>query len=227
MDRVADRSIVSGIFMAACVVLLAAACDFHYRAAAEPATDEVAVQTISEVRGEYDHPARLSAQELTSILEEVRIEYKNHWLQRLITGELAPAPLFEDALLARVAPPLVEALGKAGARDRVVFYVAQRRSDDRRDVTSGALFVKGRSLTIVLANYRNRVDVVPGLAAYDRQAPETAVAPQRFSLGFARGEFVIEPQREAIDEVLRIAPPSLAVDYAQFLQYKSRTAAGR
>jgi len=211
--------------MAACVVCLAAACDFRYRAAGEPAADEVAVQTIPDAEADYDHPARLSAQELASILQEVRVEFKSHWLQRLITGELEPVPLFEDKVLARVASPLADALGKAGARDRIVFYVAQRRSDDRRDVTSGALFVKGRSLTIVLANYQNRVDVVPGLVAYDRQAPEVAVAPQRFSLGFARDEFVIGPRDEAIGRMLGAASPSLAVDYALFLQYKSRAAA--
>lgn len=206
------------------VVLLAAACDFHYRAAVDQASDEVVVQTIPSARAGFDHPTRLSAQELASILQEVRVEFKTHWLQKLITGPLEPSPLFNPAVLARVAPVLVEALEKAGTRDRVVFYVAERRSSDRRDITSGTLFVKGRSLSLALANHQNRVDVVPGLAAYDRNAPEVAVAPQRFSLVFSQNEFVIEPEREIIDEVLGTAPPILMVDYAKFLQYKSQAA---
>lgn len=207
------------------VIVLTAACDFHFRASADPALDEVVVQTIPSAKPGFDHPASLSAQDLTSILQGVRVEFKSHWLQTLITGKLDPAPLFEEAALARVAPPLVEALEKAGRHERIVFYVAQRRASDRRDVTSGTLFVKGHSLTIALANYQNRVDVVPGLAAYDRKTPEVAVAPQRFSLVFDRNEFVIEPGREAIGEVLGAAPPTLTLDYARFLQYKSRSAA--
>ncbi len=227
MTRFANRTGGSRRMLIALVGvgMLAAACDFHYRAAADPALDEVVVQAIPSAKPGFDHPARLSAQELTSILQEVRVEFKTHWLQKLITGPLEPVPLFNPAVLARVAPVLVEALEKAGTRDRVVFYVAERRSSDRRDITSGALFVKGRSLTLALANHQNRVDVVPGLAAYDRNAPEVAVAPQRFSLVFGRNEFVIEPELDFVDGVFGGAPPLLMVDYARFLQHKSQSAA--
>lgn len=225
MIRFANRPGGARLLIAACVVLLAAACDFHYRAAADPAVDEVVVRAFPNARSAYDHPARLSAQELTSILQEVRVEFKTHWLQKLITGPLEAVPLFDEAALARVAPQMAEALVQAGARDRIVFYVAQRRASDRRDVTSGTLFVKGRSLTIALVNYQNRVDVVPGLTAYDRQAPEVAVAPQQFSLVFGQSKFVIEQGGDVLDKLLDAAPPTLMVDYAQFLEYKSRAAA--
>jgi hypothetical protein len=220
----ARRGVSRLLFALVGAAVLAAACDFHYRASADHALDEVVVQAIPNAKPGFDHPARLSAPELASILQEVRVEFKSHWLQRLVTGKLEPAPLFDQAVLARVVPPLVEALEKAGTYDRIVFYVAQRRASDRRDVTSGTLFVKGRSLTIALANHQNRVDVVPGLAAYDRQNPEVAVAPQRFSLVFGRSEFVIAPEHDAGREVLETPLPALTVDYAKFLQYKSRAA---
>ncbi len=226
MIRFADRRGVSRFLLAlAGVAVLASACDFHYRAASDPALDEVVVRAIPNAKLGFDHPARLSPQDLTSILQGVRVEFKTHWLQRLITGKLEPAPLFEESALARVVPLLVEALEKADAQDRIVFYVAQRRSGDRRDVTSGTLFVRGPSLTIMVANHQNRVDVVPGLATYDRRTPEVAVAPQRFSLAFERSEFVIEPERAAIGEVLETALPAVTVDYAKFLRYKSQAAA--
>lgn len=225
MIRFANRPGGARLLIAACAVFLAAACDFHYRAAADSAADEVVVRAIPDAGSSYDHPARLTAQELTSILQEVRVEFKTHWLQKLITGPLEAVPLFDEEALARVAPHLAEALVQAGAHDRIVFYVAQRRADDRRDVTSGTLFVKGRSLTLALVNYQNRVDVVPGLTAYDRQAPEVAVAPQQFSLAFGQNKFVIEQGGDALDKLLDAAPPTLMVDYAQFLEYKSRAAA--
>jgi hypothetical protein len=223
--RFANRPGGARLLIAACVALLAAGCDFHYRAVAEPVADEVVVQAIPGAQPGFDHPARLSAQDLTSILQEVRVEFKSNWLQRLITGPLEPLPLFDEAMLPRVAPSLAQALEAASARDRIVFYVAQRRSGDRRDVTSGALFVRGSSLTLIVVNYQNRVDVVPGLAVYDRRTPEVAVAPQRFSLAFERSEFVVEPEHDPIDKVLETAPPTLTVDYARFLQNQSRSAA--
>jgi len=207
------------------VASLATACDFHYRAAVDPVLDEVVVRTIPNPDSEYTHPAHLSAQELTSILQEVRVQFTSNWLQRLITGPLEPVALFDEEALALVAPQMSEALVHAGSRERIVFYVAQRRANDRRDVTSGALFVKGRSLTIALVNHQNRVDVVPGLTAYDRQAPEVAVAPQRFSLVFGQDTFVIDQGGDAIDKMLDAAPPTLMVDYARFLEYKSSSAA--
>jgi hypothetical protein len=187
--------------------------------------DEVVVRAVPSGEGGYDHPARLSARDLASILQDVRVQFKSNWLQRLITGTLQPVPLFERPVLERLAPVLAEAFEKAGTRERIVFYVAQRRSNDRRDVTSGTLFVKGPTLTIALANHQNRVDVVPGLTAYDRKSPEVAVAPQRFSLVFERNEFVIDRRGDAVEEILGAAPPMLQVDYARFLQFKSRAAA--
>jgi len=221
--RGASRLLIAFVGVAA----LAVACDFHYRAAADPAMDEVVVQTIPSAGPGFNHPApRLSAQELTSILQDVRVEFKAHWLQRFVTGKLEPVPLFDEATLARVVPPLVEALVQAGTQDRIVFYVAQRRASDRRDVTSGTLFVQGRGLTIALANHQNRVDVVPGLAAYDRQNPEVAVAPQQFLLAFGRTEFVIDRGDDAIDKAPETELPAVTVDYARYLAYKSRTATG-
>ena len=204
--------------------VLAAGCDFHYRVVTEPVADEVVVQAIPSAPLEFDHPARLSAQELTSILQGVRVQFKSNWLQRLITGPLKPVPLFDEAVLPRVAQSLAQALETVDARDRLVFYVAQRRSGDRRDVTSGTVFVRGSSLTIIVANHQNRVDVLPGLAIYDRRTPEVAVAPQWFSLTFERSEFVVEPDRDAMGQMLETAPPTLMVDYARFLEYKSRSA---
>ncbi len=224
MIRFANRPGGARLLLAACVVLLATACDFHYRAAADLAVDEVVVRAIPSATSAYDHPARLSAQDLTSILQEVRVQFISNWIQRLITGPLDAVPLFDEAVLALVAPSLAEALGQAGAHDRIVFYVAQRRASDWRDVTSGTLFVKGQSLTLAVINHQNRVDVMPGLTAYDRQAPEVAVAPQHLSLVFGERAFVIDPEGDAIGRFLEAAPPTLMVDYARFLQYKSQAA---
>ncbi len=212
------------LFLLVGLAVVATACNFQYRATVDPVEDEVLVWAIPSAHPDYEHPAHLSSQAMTRILKEVRVQFKANWIQKLITGPIESVPLFEAPMLARVAPSLAQALDKAGPRDRIVFYVAQRRTNDHRDVTSGSLFLQGRSLTIVLANYQNRVDVIPGLRVYDRTTPEMAVAPQRFALDFSRAEFVIQRDPDIVDGVFGAAPPKLMVDYARFLQDKSRAA---
>ena len=119
---------------------------------------------------------------------------------------------------------MVAAIGKADPRERIVFYVAKRRGPDRRDVTTGSLYVEDRLLTIVLVNYQNRVDVIPGLPAYDRTHLETAVAPQRFTLVFERPEFVVAKERSLAADVFRADPPALRLDYMRFLRFVFGTA---
>jgi len=211
-----------GLLALISLAVLLTACDFHYRAAITPVEDEIAVWTIPTAEAADDPPVHISSHELESVLQEVRVNFKGNWLQNLITGPLESSPLFDSSVLARVAPPLAEALEKVGSRERVIFYVAQRRGNDRRDVTSGSLFVNGRSLIIELANYQNRVDVIPGLMLYDRTAPEMAVAPQRFSLDFSLAEYTIAGKRDLVEAVFEPAGPKLTVNYSQFLQDKPR-----
>src|SRR5207245_2421120 len=138
------------------------------------AMDDVVVQAVSTAQAAYDHPVRLSEQDLTNSLRSVRVQFTTHWLQRLLTGPVQSVPLFDGPTLAKVVPAMAAAMGKAGTRERTVFYVAKRRGPDRRDVTTGSLFVKDMLLTIVLGNYQNRGDVIPGLPPYDKTRPYAA-----------------------------------------------------
>jgi hypothetical protein len=195
-----------------------AACSLEYRASVPRVEDEVVVLAVPDAQAGYDHPVRLSEQDLTRILKKVQVQFTMHWLQRLLTGPIQPGPLFNKPTLAKVVPVLAAAIRKAGAQERIVFYVAKRRGNDRRDVTTGFLFVKDRLLTIVLANYQNRVDIIPGLQAYDQTHPEMAVAPQRFTLAFDSPEYVVAQDRDWVVQAFGADPPSLRLDYTRFLQ---------
>jgi len=220
MTHATDRLGVAYRFILAGMAVLVAACslDFDYRATVPPVEDEIVVQAVSDPQAAYDQPVRLSEQDLARILKRVRVQFTAHWLQRLLTGPIKPVPLFDDPTLAKVVPVLAPAIGKAGAQERIVFYVAKRRGNDRRDVTTGALFVKDRLLTLVLDNYQNRVDVIPGLPAYDRTHPEMAVAPQYFTLAFDPPEYAVAQDRDWVVQVFGADPPSLRLDYTRFLR---------
>ncbi len=215
----------SAIVLVLGLVLSAAACDFHYRAAVIPAEDEVMVQVVQGSDAEYDHPVQVSPSELKSILQGVRVEFKSHWLQKMITGPLDSQPLFNPPVLARLTPVLSEAFAKLRPNERIVFYVAERRASDRRDVTSGTIFVEAQQLAIMVVNHQNRVDVIPGLLAYDRTSPEVAVAPQRFSLAFQKPEFVTTPKSGFVAGAFGPNVPTLTVDYRHFLQSVPRAEA--
>jgi hypothetical protein len=195
-----------------------------YFAAVEPAEDTIIVKLIADEDAAYDHPVRITDGDLTAVLKGIRVEYKAGWLQKQLTGPLKPLPLFEDAGLAQITHPLVEAFAKADRRERIVFYLSERRSDLRREVTAGSLFVRGGILHLMLSNHRNGVDVIPGVHTYDRKYPEMAVVPQRFTLTFARPEFVVE-QAPPLSETIVEGPPRLAVDYRLFLNVAGRRAA--
>ena len=218
MTHATDRLGVAYRFILAGMAALVAACALDYRATAPPVENEVVVQAVPDPQAAYDQPVRLSEQDLTRILKRVRVQYTAHWLQRFLTGPIKPVPLFDDPTLAKVVPVLAPAIGKAGAQERIVFYVAKRRGNDRRDVTTGALFVKDRLLTLMLDNYQNRVDVIPGLPAYDRTHPEMAVAPQYFTLAFDPPEYAVAQDRDWVVQVFGADPPSLRLDYTRFLR---------
>jgi hypothetical protein len=198
------------------VALLATACG--YFATVIPVEDEVSVTLKNDAAHAYDHPLSLTPRDLTILFQSVQVTFNANWIQRLITGPLRPEPLFDESTLPRVVPGLVEALEKAGPRDRIVFYVARRRSEVRRDVTSGTVFVKDGLFHLVLANYQNRVDVLPGLPEYDRKDPEVAIAPQRMALAFDRPDFLGAREQDIVDGVFGAAPPRLLIDYARFLK---------
>ena len=218
MTHATDRLGVAYRFILAGMAVMVAACSLDYHATAPPVEDEIVVQAVSDPQAAYDQPVRLSEQDLARILKRVRVQFTAHWLQRILTGPIQPVPLFDEPTLAKVALVLVAAIRKAGAQEWIVFYVAKRRGNDRRDVTTGALFVKDRLLTLVLDNYQNRVDVIPGLPAYDRTHPEMAVAPQYFTLAFDPPEYAVAQDRDWVVQVFGADPPSLRLDYTRFLR---------
>jgi hypothetical protein len=214
--------------MAVCIAAIFAfglvACK-PYVTTLQPVEDEMIVKLVADRAVVYDHPVRFTPKELATIIEQVQIEYKAGWLQNLLTSPQKPLPLFEPQWLQRIVPALVRGFEQAKPQDRIVFYVAQRRSDVRREVTGGSLFVLGRLMHIVVSNFRNGVDVVPGVPTYDRANPEIAVAPQRFTLMFKRPEFIVHREFGLVQGVFGAVPPSVVIDYWLFLNNVSHQAA--
>jgi hypothetical protein len=193
-----------------------------YATDVQPVEDEIIIKLMSDPGAAYDHPQRFTVPELTAILKEVQVQYKAGWLQNLLAGREKPLPLFDSPWLPRIGPELVRAFEQATPHDRIVFYVAERRSDVRREVTGGALFVTGRLMHIVVSNFKNGVDVVPGIPTNDRAHPEIAVSPQRFTVMFEKPEFIVRSESGFVQGVFGAVPPGIVVDYWRYLNTVGR-----
>ncbi len=209
------------LWIAGALALSLSAC-VPYATDVQPVEDEILVQLVSDPGAAYDHPQRFTVQDLRAILKEVQVQYKAGWLQNLLAGREKPLPLFDSQWLPRVVPALVRAFEQATPHDRIVFYVAERRSDVRREVTGGALFVTGRLMHIVVSNFKNGVDVVPGIPTNDRAHPEIAVSPQRFTVMFEKPEFIVRSESGFVQGVFGAVPPGIVVDYWRYLNTVGR-----
>jgi hypothetical protein len=188
----------------------------------QPVEDEMIIKLVPDPGASYDHPQRFTAQDLTAILQEVQVQYKAGWVQNLLTAPEKPQPLFDSQWLLRLVPALVRAFERATPHDRIVFYFAERRSDVRREVTGGSLFVTGHLMRIVVSNFKNGVDVVPGIPANDRANPEIAVAPQRFMVMFENPQFIVHSESGFVQGVFGAVSPSVVVDYWRYLNTVGR-----
>ncbi len=66
-----------------------------YVTTVQPVEDEILVKLVADPLAAYDHPVRLTVQDLTAILQHIQVEYKAGWLQNVLTGPLKAVPLFD------------------------------------------------------------------------------------------------------------------------------------
>lgn len=168
-------------------------------------------RTVEKGR-EHSHPLTLAPERMGALLSGLIFE-----------EPLAKLPLYDDTSQPRRhrvlsdkevafwAPLLSIALAKATPEEVVTFYQSERVSGTRRDVTSGGLFVQGREVHLLLANYRSpthyNADIGVADTQDDRLTPMRPLAPQRGRLDF-------EPR-----SAMREQSPGFA---AKFFQWERR-----
>ena len=102
----------------------------------------------------HSHPARLTVEEMASILHGLRVIARQGFLGSLVLGEDRGRPAFSSAEVHALATQLTRALEQAKPNEVVTFY---RRISDASvglAVTSGGLFVHQAHMYIIMANNR-------------------------------------------------------------------------
>lgn len=100
-----------------------------------------------EVR--YDHPVQWSEQDLGAILTKLYLTEQ----VGLLDQKPLPRPVFSPEEAGRLVPALKEAFRLAQPNEWVTFYLTHPVGQGE-EITSGALYVEGQQLHVILANDR-------------------------------------------------------------------------
>jgi len=107
-------------------------------------------ETADRSSHHYDHPVSWKEEDLTVILSGLFLEARVGFMD-----SAKPAKgLFPPEEIALIVPPVRQAFGNATSNEWVAFSVIQPDGPEAA-VTSGALFVEGHRLHVVVANHRS------------------------------------------------------------------------
>jgi hypothetical protein len=93
------------------------------------------------------HPTSLPPAQIAALLSQLQVEIKG------LVHNAAPSALFTEASIARLAPAISDALGKAQTHEDITFAISERRSGTLGQdvyVTSGKIFVRDGELNIIM-----------------------------------------------------------------------------
>ncbi len=160
----------------------------------------------------HSHPASISAEEMTRVLEGVTVQEHRMRIQRWFQGEAPKVPAFDEEDVALLAPRLSGALAQARQNERVTFYLSKPQTSVKRIVTSGGLYVRGTELHFLLGNWQ----IVYGIPAYgmiyDRRYPMSPTGPKGFDLFFDLEQAVVKQETSLWDKVLANEKDELVID---------------
>jgi hypothetical protein len=137
----------------------------------------------------YDHPAEWTEAELRAILERLLVQER----RGLLDPSRPPRAVFSAGEISRLAPQLAEAFRSARSTEWVAFYLVTPVGSDG-EATSGAFFVTGGRLHVVIANYRERITDGPEAKEAIRANPLRSLKGTKGSLTFDPSRFVLASQ---------------------------------
>jgi len=99
-----------------------------------------------------NHPGQLTTEDVRVLLGSLMV---SGWSGTLvgILEQPRPVPVFTDTELHRIAAPIAQAFQQAGPTQRVFFSLPKSNSTYSEERTTGALFLRGRYLHVVLTDH--------------------------------------------------------------------------
>lgn len=170
----------------------------------------------------YQHPATLTQKDLERLLSSIYIKRPKTLLGLLIPalGSKDREPAFSQDEIQFLSQHLPEALAEAKPNQRVTFLLQQPRGMWRREITSGAIFIRGDRLNFILANDRAILDQEK-MAVPDEDNPLYVYDPAAFEILPGEHQELVKPDRKMLDQEGPLPKTWLAMDYQEILSSQS------
>ncbi|MCS6292580.1 MAG: SHOCT domain-containing protein [Nitrospira sp.] len=130
----------------------------------------------------FTHPFRLQSEEWTLVLQRVRVQKRDRGWFPFAAPQDSATQAFSADEVAYLSATLPRAFAQAQPEEWVVFGLSRPTTPEVAgitEITTGAWFVRGASLHLVLANYREGV-TMPGIRDLLREDPLHMVAAPRY-----------------------------------------------
>lgn len=161
----------------------------------------------------HDHPAVLSAEELTVILSRLMVQER----VGLFDEKPFPQPVFSSTEISRLAPTLQAAFRLARPSEWVIFY-SERQTGVAPEITSGGFFLKGGHLHVLIANHRSWARPVPDEVEEVRANPVRPQGGKGIALSFDPPRYVLKTQVNWMGGSSGAPASELILDYKAFLR---------
>ncbi len=155
----------------------------------------------------FSHPVSLTKDDVAAVMRGLYVVTQDVPLSRLAGGGKAVRrPAFSQKEIAFFAPLFVEGLRRATPDEVVTFYETAEISERDELTTSGAMFVRGDVMYVVLSNYGVRTAIWQDNEQYRapvRHRPLTPIDPEPGRLVFVPAELMVRPGEGFVTKLLR------------------------
>lgn len=171
------------------------------------------------VGGGHSHPARMTTEEMTTVLSGIMVEEPSSLMPSVpFPGkdiELPLHPAFRTEEIALLAPLLAKGLNTARPEEVVTFYWITQQPAPIEHVTSGGVFIDGDHLHFLLSNYRSPTRYPPDaetMRSLDgRSTPLQPLVPQDSLLTFNPITALVPPEQGFFKNPFRSKRQEIAV----------------
>lgn len=145
------------------------------------------------------HPFQLSSEDWTAALQQIRVRKRDRGWFFIAAPQDAASPAFTREEIDYLSTTLPRAFAQAQPEEWVTFGLSRTTTPDMASLTeftTGAWYVKGDSLHLVLANYREGV-TMPGIRDLLRENPLHMIAAPRYEFAPAPHQ-VARPEEDGL-----------------------------
>lgn len=175
--------------------------------------------SLRESDSHFTHPFQLSPDAWTTLLQKIQVQPRSQgWF--IFSAPRNPAtPAFTADEIAYLSETLPRAFAQAQPEEWVVFGLSRARAPENAgiiEVTTGACFVKGTTLHLILSNYHEGV-TMPAIRELLREDPLHMVAGPQYE--FAPGPHQTMRQESTwLGAFLSPNPPELILAFHEALR---------